>query len=188
MVPTSLEARENLGNLSMHGITTKTVKLYYRRISSGYLTPIWVTTCKIVSSDSQDPELLTSNHLLLLQSEPQMPPGLFQKEDSLSRPRWRQVQYLADTFWKRWFREYLLLLQSRQKWIALLEISAENSPRNTWPLGRVIEVLTCKKGLVRRAEVKVRRAVVERSIDKLCLLLEAWAFPPNDFCVSYDCI
>ena len=56
--------------------------------------------------------------------------------------------------------------------IALLEISAENSPRNTWPLGRVIEVLTCKKGLVRRAEVKVRRAVVERSIDKLCLLLE----------------
>ena len=40
--------------------------------------------------------------------------------------------------------------------IASLEISAENSPRNTWPLGRVIEVLICKKGLVRRAEVKVR--------------------------------
>ena len=124
MVPTSLEARENLGNLSMHGITTKTVKLYYRRISSGYLTPIWVTTCEIVSSDSQDPELLTPNHLLLLQLEPQMPPGLFQKEDSLSRPRWRQVQYLADTFWKRWFREYLLLLQSRQKWTSLCWRSA----------------------------------------------------------------
>ena len=57
--------------------------------------------------------------------------------------------------------------------IASLEMSAKNSPRNTWPFGRVIEVLTCKKGLVRRAEVKVKRAVVERLIDKLSLLLEA---------------
>lgn len=36
----------------------------------------------VVSSDSQDPEPLTPNHLLLLQSEPQMPPGFFRKEDS----------------------------------------------------------------------------------------------------------
>ena len=39
MVPTSLEARENLGNPSKHGITTKSMKLYYRRISSGCTTP-----------------------------------------------------------------------------------------------------------------------------------------------------
>ena len=61
-----------------------------------------LNSCPIitVSSDSQDLELLTPNHLLLLQSEPRMPPGLFQKEDSLSHRRWRQVQYLADIFWK----------------------------------------------------------------------------------------
>ena len=35
-----------------------------------------------VSGDPNDPEPLTPNHLLLLRSEPQMPPGLFQKEDS----------------------------------------------------------------------------------------------------------
>ena len=68
-----------------------------------------------VSSDSYDPEPLTPNHLLLLRSQCQMPPCLFQKENSLSRHRWRQVQYLADVFWKRWSREYLPLLQSRQK-------------------------------------------------------------------------
>ena len=41
------------------------------------------------------------NHLLLLRSAPQMSPGLFREEDSLSRRRWKQVQYLADVFWKR---------------------------------------------------------------------------------------
>ena len=55
-----------------------------------------------ISSDPRDQELLTPNHLLLLRSEPSMPPGLFRKEDLLQRRRWRQVQYLADIFCKRW--------------------------------------------------------------------------------------
>ena len=86
-----------------------------------------LNSCPIttVSSDSRALEPLTPNHLLILQSEPQMPLGLFQKEDSLSQRRWRQVQYFADIFWKRWSREYLPLFQSRQKW---------TSPAEIWPL------------------------------------------------------
>ena len=45
--------------------------------------------------------------------------------------------------------------------------------RNSWPLGRVVEVFADKKGLVRRTRVKVKGAVLERPIDKLCLLIEA---------------
>ena len=91
------------------------------------------------------------------------------------------MQYLADIFWKRWSREYLPLLQSRQKWTFprrnlavgdIFLVSAENSPRNTWPLSRVVIVLPDKKGLVRRVKVKVKGTVSERPIDKLCLLLE----------------
>lgn len=98
------------------------------------------------------------------------------------RRRWRQEQYLAETFWKRWSGEYLPLLQSGQKWTLpcqnlavgdIVQISTENSPRNTWPLRRVFEVLLDRKGLVRCAKVKVKRTVVERPIDKLCLHLEA---------------
>ena len=108
-----------------------------------------------VSGDSNHPEPLTPNHLLLLRSEPQMPPGLFQKEDSFSRRRWRQVQYLADIFWNRWSQEYLPLLQRRQKWTTIRKnlavgdivlVTAENAPRNSWSLGRVVEVFADKKG------------------------------------------
>ena len=40
-----------------------------------------------ISSDPRDQETLTPNHLLLLRSEPSLPPGLFRKEDLLSRRR-----------------------------------------------------------------------------------------------------
>ena len=69
-----------------------------------------------LSDDPRDLEPLTPNHLLLLRSGPATPPGNFNKGDNNSQRRWRQVQYLADVFWHRWIREYLLTLQERQKW------------------------------------------------------------------------
>ena len=58
-----------------------------------------------VSDDHRDPEPLTPNHLLLMRRSPELPPGEFVKQDCYSRRRWRQVQYLADVFWRRWVRE-----------------------------------------------------------------------------------
>ena len=90
-------ARENLGNPSMHETTTKSMRLYYRRISCGYLTP--------------PPPSYGSTFDGVWESCIHT----FQKKDSLSRCRWRQVQYHANIFCKRWSREYLPLLQCRQK-------------------------------------------------------------------------
>ena len=135
----------------------------------------------IVSSDSNDMEPLTPNHLLLLKSEISLPPGLFKREDLLSRRRWKQVQYLADVFWRRWSKEYLPLLQLRQKWVHpkrnlavgdIVLIAAETSHRNSWPLGRIIETFPDKRGFVRRVKVRTQSAVFERPVDKLCLLVE----------------
>ena len=69
-----------------------------------------------LSDDPRDLEPLTPNHLLLLRSGSELPPGIFSKEDCCSTRRWRQVQYLANVFWRRWIREYLPSLQQRQKW------------------------------------------------------------------------
>ena len=50
----------------------------------------------VVSSDPDDLEPLTPNHLLLLKSEVPLPPGLFSKDDLLSRRRWRQVRHFLE--------------------------------------------------------------------------------------------
>lgn len=135
-----------------------------------------------VSDDPKDLQALTPNHLLLAQSNQTLPPGVFNKADIYPKRRWRQVQYLVDIFWKRWIREYLPTLQKRQKWLQpkrnvavgdVVLLVDSSAPRNTWLMGKVVKVTADKKGLVRRVQVKTKTSVLERSIDKLVLLLEA---------------
>ena len=135
----------------------------------------------VVSDDSRNLEPLTPNHLLLLKSDAPMPPGTFQREDLFSRRRWRQVQYLANVFWKRWTREYLPLLQIRQKWqyprrnLAVGDtvlVVTENTSRNQWPLGRIQEIFPDKSGFVRKVKVGVKSTILERPVDKIVLLVE----------------
>ncbi|XP_015775684.1 PREDICTED: uncharacterized protein LOC107353815 [Acropora digitifera] len=133
-----------------------------------------------VSDDPRDPEALTPNHLLLLRAGPSLPPGYFEKSDNYSRRRWRQVQYLADLFWKRWTREYLPSLQERQKWEKasrnfavgdVVLVLDESLPRCSWPLGRVIEVFPNRSdGLVRSVRLKTTSSVLVRPVNKLVLL------------------
>lgn len=74
------------------------------------------------------------------------------------------MHYLGDIFWYRLRREYLTLLNERQKWFTverslkinhIVLISNLSLPCNQWPLGRVVETFTDKKGLVRSVNVKV---------------------------------
>ena len=133
-----------------------------------------------VSNEPHDIEALTPNHLLLLKRQPVLPPGVFQKEDLYARKRWKQVQYLSDIFWKCWTREYLPLLQERQKWTEIRKnlkegdvvlIVDDSAPRGSWVMGKVEKTVSDAKGLVRRAFVKTKTNVLETPIDKLCLLL-----------------
>jgi len=131
------------------------------------------------SQDPNDEEPLTPNHLLLLDRQPSLPPGIFDANDLYARKRWKQVQYLADLFWKRWTKEYLHLLQQRTKWMLpkrnvnvddVVLIVDETLPRNMWPLGRVLQVAPDGQGLVRRATIKTSKGIFERPIHKLCLM------------------
>ncbi|KAK3698423.1 hypothetical protein QZH41_001199 [Actinostola sp. cb2023] len=116
-----------------------------------------------VSDDPKDLEALTPNHLLLLKSGITLPPGIFRKEDQYSRRRWRQVQYLADVFWRLWLKEYLPSLQARQRWNRtsrnfsindIVLVMDDNSPRSSWPLGRILDVHCNRRdGLVRSVKV-----------------------------------
>ena len=135
-----------------------------------------------LSDDPRDMEPLTPNHLLLLRAGPTVPPAVLSKQDIYGR-RWRQVQYMADVFWRRWVKEYLPSLQMRQKWRKqhrnfavgdVVLILDDKTPRSSWPLGRVLEVhANSNDGLVRSVKLKTRSSELIRPITKIVLLEEA---------------
>lgn len=145
-------------------------------------------------NDPTSLEPLTPNHLILMKSKIALPPpGKFVKEDVYATKRWRRVQYLVEQFWCQWKREYLMNISTRQKWhttrrnlkVDDLVILKEDTPRNQWHLGRVVETTEEKDGLVRRVRVLVgektvgkqyhptKPSIIERPVQKLVLLLES---------------
>jgi len=67
-----------------------------------------------MSSDPQDLEALTPNHIHLLRGDPSSAPDGFNESDKF-KARWKHIYLLADHFWQRWTKEYLPTLQERQK-------------------------------------------------------------------------
>ena len=134
-----------------------------------------------LSDESIEP--LTPNHLLTMKTKVVLPPpGVFQRADVYCRKRWRAVQYLANEFWTRWRKEYVLNLQQRQKWTSahpnlgmddVVLVADLDCPRNQWPMGRIVEVYPSDDGLVRKVRVKVAgsKEAISRPVAKLVLLL-----------------
>ncbi|XP_067660679.1 uncharacterized protein [Haliotis asinina] len=139
-----------------------------------------------VSSDSDDLDPLTPNHLLMLKSNVFIPPpGDFKQDDMYGYKRWRRIQHLANVFWSRWRKEYLVNLQQRQKWnhpkrnyqlddIVLLK--DEYLPRSAWSLGRITRTEPDKSGIVRNVKVKTKGSELRRPVHKLVLLLPSKSF------------
>ena len=132
-----------------------------------------------VSTSSGQVEPLTPGHLLFLRGCAQPIPGDFSEADSLTRRRWRHVQYLAQQFWYRWKREYLLSLQSRQRWTRtsrnvqlgdVVLLADQDVPRGQWRMGKVVKVFPSRDGLVRKALVKTSTSVYMRPINKMVLI------------------
>ena len=112
-----------------------------------------------VSSDPRDLEPLTPNHLLIHRPVTALL-GLLNEEDLKHNKRWRQVEYLANVFWRRRTKEYLNLLRQRTKWQDpqrnvregdLVLVLEHQLAHNQWPVGRVLDVRDGKDGLVRAA-------------------------------------
>ncbi|XP_051797872.1 uncharacterized protein LOC127531791 [Acanthochromis polyacanthus] len=117
-----------------------------------------------VSSDPEAPLILTPMTLLTQKTNAiPIPSGDFNKAD-MFKHQWKRVQVLADTFWARWRKEYLNMLQSRQKWQRnrpnlkegdIILLKDKQLKRNEWPMGIIVKTLPSKDGVVRKLEVKV---------------------------------
>ena len=135
----------------------------------------------LASNDPTDLHPLTPNHLLTTKSAVILPPpGNFQKNDVYMHRRWRRVQYLVNLFWTRWKKEYLLTMQERCKWQQpkrnlmlgdIVILRDENTPRNVWPLGLVVQIEPDAQGFVRTVVVQKQESKYKRPVSKVVLLL-----------------
>ena len=133
----------------------------------------------VVSSDHRDLEAITPNKLLTL-GECAQSWTESETAATYSRRRWRQVQHLADQFWKRWSKEYRVTLQERRKWMKRQDNLKEGDvvllvndleARCHWPLGRVVTAIPSDDGLVRKVDVSSNHKIYRRPVAKLVLLL-----------------
>jgi len=116
-----------------------------------------------ITYDAEIPEILSPAMLLTQKaSVTPAPPGDF-KLDHLCKGQWRQVQSLADSFWKRWRLEYLATLQPRRKWTRekhnlqegdVVLIKDVQARRNQWPLGLIVEAIPSSDSRIRKVMVK----------------------------------
>jgi len=93
--------------------------------------------------------------------------------------RWQLVRKALQSFWRRWSREYLHTLQSRQKWFHqkpslsvgdVVIINSPSLPPIAWHLGQVIEVHPGADQVVRVATVKTAEEILKHPIMKLVKL------------------
>ena len=143
-----------------------------------------------ISSDPNDDLPLTPAQLITLKDAPDPPPlEHFSDADLLAygSRRWRRVQSLSDSFWRRWRTEYLQTLQRRQKWSQLrpdlqkgdiVLMKTKGSKRNHWPLARVHSVKISSDGHIRSATLslspggsKAGLKLLERPVSEMVLLL-----------------
>ncbi|XP_055603838.1 uncharacterized protein LOC129752068 [Uranotaenia lowii] len=129
--------------------------------------------------DSEEAESLTSNHFLLGSSNGvKQPSKQFVDEAVALKNTWNQIESQLDMFWRRWVREYLPTLARRTKWfnevqeigVGNLVVIVNESKRNGWVRGRVLEVFPGTDGRVRHAIVQTNKGLSRQSVSKLAVL------------------
>ena len=142
-----------------------------------------------VSTDPENPLILTPAMLLTQKTN-----YVFNSEElgqfnerNLYKVEWKRVQTLAQTFWSRWRKEYLPLLQPRRKWFDdrrdirngdVVLVKDKEVSRNEWPIGVVVNAIKGSDGHVRKAEVRIyssggKPTVYTRPIVDMILLVES---------------
>lgn len=93
--------------------------------------------------------------------------------------RWERCTKVQQSFWSRWTKDYLNLLQNRPKWLTPMKdlavndvvlLKEDNTKPLNWPLARVIEILPSKDGRIRLVKIKTKNSILTRNITKLCPL------------------
>lgn len=132
-----------------------------------------------MSIDPEDNEALTPNHFLLGTSSGEIRLGKYDREAICPKGQWKIAQYFADAFWQRWLKEYLPGLIPRAKWCNtekslkqgdVVLIADQQTPRNSWRVGEIVEIYPGSNKVVRIARVRTVHGEFVRPTRKLIKL------------------
>ena len=132
-----------------------------------------------VSTDPRDNESLTPNHFLIGSSSGEFKFGNYDAQNTCLRKQYRIAQAFAESFWKRWLREYLPTLIAREKWYTQKEplkigdkvlIVDNQAPRNLWKKGTILETFPGANGEIRVAKILTFSGEMTRPTHKLVRL------------------
>lgn len=133
-----------------------------------------------LNDDVHDMQVLTPGHFMIGESFILPPPVNVppQSDNSVKRIRDEQ-QSMLESFWKRWQSEYLTSLLQRKKWLKekdhfkigqIVLVGDENQPPARWLLGKIIELIPSKDGLVRSVVIKTQKSKLTRPVQKIVIL------------------
>ena len=145
-------------------------------------------TVEVLNDPTSLQPLSPANILIMKSKVVSPPPGEFSKPDIYSRKCWRRIQHIANEFWSRWKKEYQQSLQECQKWQGkrrnfkigdIVVVYQNNVSRNHWPMARIIDVNSDKKGLVHSVLLRMgersgnenSKRELEQPIDKIVLIM-----------------
>ena len=132
-----------------------------------------------ISTDPNDPPVLTPAHFLIGDSFTSLPEGDLTDIQTNRLSRWQHITQIRQHFWKRWHKEYLNELNIRHKWAtgqhsikknSIVLLAEDNVPSMQWVMGQVIEVHPGSDGVIRAATVRTSTSVLKRTVKKLALL------------------
>lgn len=145
------------------------------------------------TDDPFDVPVITPAHLVLGRQIICPPPINAPPQTNFSAQRVRNEQHkMIESFWKSWSADYLVpSLISRKKWQKVEEnvkvgqmvlVKDDNLPPSCWQLGKIIELLPSKDGLVRSVVIetanknnnasayKKKTTKLTRAVQKVCIL------------------
>lgn len=132
-----------------------------------------------MSNDPSDLEVLSPSHFLIGSPLTALPDPDLKHLNYNRLKHFQQIQYLLQTFWKRWQNEVLSELQERNKWFKeplelrvgmLVLLKEQNLPPLKWLTGRIIKLISGKDNVIRTVVVKTASSIFERAVANICIL------------------
>ncbi|XP_062541702.1 uncharacterized protein LOC134209708 [Armigeres subalbatus] len=129
-------------------------------------------------ADSTEEAVTPNNFLLMSSNGANNSSRIRISEKVLLRVNWKLMQQLLNQFWKRWIQGYLPTIARRTKWfndVRPLQVDdpvviVDETVRNGWLRGRVVEIYPSRDGQVRKVDVQTSSGVFQRPAIKVALL------------------